>query len=203
MGESKWARVITYEEELDPSFPRQVALDPGGERLFNCIQCGTCSGVCPVTPYMDYTPRQIIAMTRAGFKKQVLGSLTIWLCASCYSCTVECPKEIRITDVMYALKQRSIQERAYPKRFPITVLAREFYKIIFRYGRDHESELLTRTLLKTAPLSMFKQVTLGLGLLRTGRMPLLPDKVKARHGAKGDLQKMLLGVRRREKAGTP
>ena len=118
-------RRIKYQEELDLDFADQVAAMPGAADLKRCIQCGTCSATCPVSLYMDLTPRRVVAMTRAGFKKEVLESNTIWLCASCYSCTVECPKGIKITDIMYALKRLAIQEGAYPKRFPTPVLARE------------------------------------------------------------------------------
>ena len=81
-------RNIKYESELDPTFGDRIARSAYGEKLFSCIQCGTCSGTCPVSHYMDYTPRQIIAMIREGFREEVLNSVTIWLCASCYSCTV-------------------------------------------------------------------------------------------------------------------
>ena len=83
-------RRIKYEHELDHNFGEEIASHAYGERLMSCIQCGTCSATCPVSHYMDYTPRKVIAMTREGFKEEVLNSLTIWLCASCYSCMVQC-----------------------------------------------------------------------------------------------------------------
>ena len=66
----KWRgwRKISYESELDHLFVDEIASIPGGDKLYACIQCGTCSGMCPLSPYMDYTPRQIIAMIRAGLK---------------------------------------------------------------------------------------------------------------------------------------
>ena len=51
-------------------------------------------------------PRQIIAMIRAGLRAEVLSSYTTWLCASCYACTVARPRQIRITDIMYAALAR-------------------------------------------------------------------------------------------------
>ena len=184
-------RKITYEEELNHDFAREVAEATGGDKLYACIQCGTCSGGCPVSPYMDYAPRRIVAMVRAGFEKKVLESSTIWLCASCYNCTVECPKQIKITDVMYALKQRAIKKGVYPSRFPIPVLAREFFDIVMRYGRNHESELLTRMFMKTNPLNALKQAFLGMRLFFTGRMGLLPHKIRARADGKGDLETIM------------
>jgi quinone-modifying oxidoreductase subunit QmoC len=163
---------IHYEADLDRSIGREIVSLPGGDALLSCIQCGTCSATCPVSTYMDYTPRKIIAMTRAGFKHDVLRCLTIWLCASCYSCTVECPRQIKITDLMYSLKQKAIKEKVYPPRFPIPVLAREFYKLIRQRGRSSESRLITRMYLKTNPLAMFGQIGLGLRLLWKGRLDI-------------------------------
>ncbi len=37
-----------------------------GNPLTTCIQCGTCSGTCPLSLYMDFTPRRIIALVRTG-----------------------------------------------------------------------------------------------------------------------------------------
>lgn len=170
-------RKIHYESELDPYFSSEIASIPDGKRLFGCIQCGTCSGMCPLSPYMDYTPRQIIAMIRAGLKGEVLSSYTTWLCASCYACTVECPKEIKITDIMYAAKRLAIREGMYPKRFPIPVLAGEFFGNVERSGRNSEGRLIIRLFLKTNPFSMFKQTRLGWRLLRTGRFSLKRESI--------------------------
>ena len=171
-------RTIKYESDRVKGFGREVMSVPGCEQLENCIQCGTCSGLCPLSIYMDSTPRQVMELTRSDFKNEVLRSTTIWLCASCYACTVECPKQIRITDIMYELKQRAIQEGVYPKRFPIPVLAQEFYKMSHREGRVTENFLATILFLKTNILAAIGQWKLGLNLLIRGRFPLKPERIK-------------------------
>ena len=171
-------RTIKYESDRVKGFGREVMSVPGCEQLESCIQCGTCSGLCPLSIYMDSTPRQVMELTRSDFKNEVLRSTTIWLCASCYVCTVECPKQIRITDIMYELKQRAIQEGVYPKRFPIPVLAQEFYKMSHRQGRVTENYLATILFLKTNILAAIGQWKLGLNLLIRGRFPLKPERIK-------------------------
>jgi quinone-modifying oxidoreductase, subunit QmoC len=171
-------RTIKYESDRVKGFGREVMSVPGCEQLESCIQCGTCSGLCPLSIYMDSTPRQVMELTRSDFKNEVLRSTTIWLCASCYACTVECPKQIRITDIMYELKQRAIQEGVYPKHFPIPVLAQEFYKMSHRQGRVTENYLATILFLKTNILAAIGQWKLGLNLLIRGRFPLWPEKIK-------------------------
>jgi heterodisulfide reductase subunit C len=178
---------ITCASGIDPGFSDQIASIPGGHQIFACIQCGTCSGMCPLSPYMDYMPRQIIAMIRAGQRGEVLSSYTTWLCASCYGCTVSCPKQIRVTDIMYAAKRLAIREGVHPKRFPTPVLAQEFFREIETNGRSTESHLLLRMLLRTRPLEIFNQMGLGFRLFLTGRMAVRPQPVKR----KSELHRML------------
>ncbi len=80
------------------SFVDEIYALPGGEGVRLCIQCGTCSGSCPNASKMDHTPRELIAMARAGMRKEVLSSNSMWLCLSCYLCTVRCPRGIESTD---------------------------------------------------------------------------------------------------------
>jgi heterodisulfide reductase subunit C len=137
---------------------------------------------------MDYTPRQIVAMIRAGLKNDVLTSYTTWLCASCYACTVECPKDIPITDIMYATKRIAIRQRVYPKRFPTPVLANEFFGGVETTGRSSEGRLLINLFLKTNPLQLLKQAGLGMRLLLQGRMSLRQESVKRRKELQGMLK---------------
>lgn len=153
---------------------------PGCEQLEGCIQCGTCSGVCPLSIYMDYTPRRVMALTRADFKNEVLRCHTIWLCASCYACAVQCPQGIRVTDIMYELKQRAIEEHVYPRHFPIPVLAHEFNAMVRRHGRISELKLVLRLFLKTSVLAALANWRLGLDLLRTGRFSLATERIERR-----------------------
>lgn len=191
-------RTIKYDADRVKGFGQEVMNVPGCEQLKNCIQCGTCSGVCPLSIYMDYTPRQVMNLTRADFKNEVLRSHTIWLCASCYACTVECPREIRITDIMYELKQRAIHEGIFPKRFPIPVLAREFTDMVKKNGRITEMLLVMKLFLKTNPFAAMSNWRMGIDLLKTGRMSLATEKIKHR----GDLSRMLDAVDEKKGART-
>lgn len=171
-------RVVKFEAERDAEFAHWITQTVGGERIRHCLQCGLCSGSCPLSLYMDYTPRRLMHLSREGFKEEVLSSYTIWLCTCCYACMVQCPKEINITHMMYALKTRAIQEHFYPKRFAIPVLAREFSRMIRSSGRITESRLVIRVFLKTAIWRIIGFGKLGLQLLLTGRMRMGREKVQ-------------------------
>ncbi len=176
----KLQRSVKFESDRTPGFGREVMSVPGCEALESCIQCGTCSGVCPLSVYMDITPRQVIKLTRDDFKSDVLKSTTIWLCASCYACTCECPREIRITDIMYELKQRALKEGVYPKRFPIPVLAQAFSNMASSWGRVSEMWVVVIMILRTNWFSGFKMWRTGINLMRTGRFSLAAEKIKRR-----------------------
>ena len=167
-----------YAEDVNPAFPAEIMARPGGEALRDCIQCGTCSGACPMSVYMDLTPRRVIALTRAGLERDVLESATPWLCASCYECQVRCPRAIKVTDIMYALKRRAIEQRRYPRRFPVPVLARAFYDMVASRGRNSETWVVVELMLRTNPLGLLKMAPLGLKLLATGRMSLARERIE-------------------------
>jgi heterodisulfide reductase subunit C len=94
----------------DFRFVDEVIKLRGEEKILDCIQCGTCSGTCPVRFAMDYSPMQIIRMAQLGMKETLFNANTIWICATCYSCTDRCPRGIDIGDTMRVLRNLSIQE---------------------------------------------------------------------------------------------
>jgi quinone-modifying oxidoreductase subunit QmoC len=169
---------VKYEAELDRDFVRWLTSTPLGEKVRQCIQCGACSGSCPMSIYMDYTPRKLIALAREGFKDEVLRSYTIWLCASCYACTVECPVQISITDLMYMLRERAIAEGLYPRRFPTPVYAQEFTEMVAGRGRSTESLLVVKANMRLSPLDLVKMIPLGWRLWRKGRIGMTAECVK-------------------------
>jgi len=75
-----------------------------GEQVALCDQCGTCSGGCPFIEEMDINPSQIMRMVMLG-QKSVMDSKTMWICASCFTCTVRCPRELDVSKVAEALRQ--------------------------------------------------------------------------------------------------
>jgi quinone-modifying oxidoreductase, subunit QmoC len=173
-------RDIVLEASTRRDFVDELHAVPGGERVRDCIQCGTCSGSCPVSYYMDNPPRKLLAMLRAGLREQVLSSSSIWLCTSCYMCTLRCPRQIAVTDIMYGLKRIAIAE-GKTAGAKTAALASSFAQVVNERGRNFEPELLVRYYLTADPMAMFTQAGLGLQLLRRGRMPLTGEKIRGLH----------------------
>ena len=80
-----------------------------GEVITQCDQCGICSGSCPMISEMDITPSQMMRMVQLG-QKEVLESKAMWLCASCFSCTVRCPRGLDLSKVAEALRQVTLRQ---------------------------------------------------------------------------------------------
>lgn len=173
-------------KELHARFYQDVMSMPGGEKIRICQQCGTCTGSCPTSYLMDYGPREVIAAFRAGMIDRVVKSNTIWLCTSCYYCTVRCPAGIKITDLMYELKRLAIKYDLLPKDSKNPALTKYFVNSVHKHGRNHEVELMAKFML-TKDLGMaFKFAGLGMKLFAAGRMPPLAKNIKGR----GELTKM-------------
>jgi quinone-modifying oxidoreductase subunit QmoC len=177
VAESSSVAAASLKTPIPGSFLQEV-LDatPGESRLDMCIQCGTCGGSCPSAADMDHTPRQIFAMIRADMRDAVLRSNTPWYCVSCYYCTVRCPQEVHIPDVMYTLKSMAIREKLYDDA-TAPDFSQTFVGYIESYGRSFEFGLATRHNLRHRPLQLPSMVPIGLGMLTRGRMDLTPHRI--------------------------
>lgn len=154
-----------------------IAATPGGERIVHCLQCGSCGGSCPNGADMQYTPRSLFAMINANRKEEVLSANTMWCCVSCYFCTVRCPQNIPITEVMYALKRMAIAEGT-AKESDAPTLAKTFTDLVERYGRAYEVGIALLYLGLHKPFSALRAGPMGLSMFVRGRMGIFPQKIR-------------------------
>lgn len=182
---------IIKSEAATRSFVEEVAAMPGGEAIRLCIQCGTCSGACPNAERMDYPPRKIIAMVRAEMRHEVLSSNSMWFCASCYLCTVRCPRGIKPTELMHILECLAIEHGLATNRTRTPEMYKSFVESIRSNGRVHELGMMLRYYLRTRtnPFSLLGMMPIALGLFSRGRMPLTARKIKGRAELKAILEK--------------
>ncbi len=162
------------------SFVDEVAATLGGEHIFSCIQCGVCTGSCPVAGEMEYTPRKIIAMVRAGMRDEVLSSSAMWYCLSCYLCSCRCPRQVKPTELAHALESLATQQGYRVKGTRTPAMYQSFVSSIKGNGRVHEFSMMLRYYLTTNPLAALKMLPVGLKLLLHKRMPLMPKKVEGK-----------------------
>jgi heterodisulfide reductase subunit C len=81
-----------------------------GESVKLCMQCATCTGMCPMTEEMDRSPRQVMHFAQFGLLARLADINTYWKCASCHACSVKCPRGIDIAKVMEALRQQVLRK---------------------------------------------------------------------------------------------
>jgi heterodisulfide reductase subunit C len=85
------------------------------EGLKACINCGTCTAICPAAEFYNYDPREItntIQLRDDEKIEELLKSDTIWYCGECMSCKTRCPRENTPGQIIMALRALS-QELGY------------------------------------------------------------------------------------------
>jgi Fe-S oxidoreductase len=88
---------VSKKSSFSDSFFESLYELEDGERFKKCLQCATCSGVCPFGYLMDFPPGRMISYLRADIFDKVLNTDTVWMCVSCYACTEVCPSKIPVT----------------------------------------------------------------------------------------------------------
>jgi heterodisulfide reductase subunit C len=107
---------------FDPRFRDEIAAEPGGEHIRRCYSCSTCTAGCPVASVTDkYNPRRIVHMALLGMREQVLTSDFVWLCSVCYTCYERCPQDVRIPELMNAIRNIAVREGHIPRTFTMQV----------------------------------------------------------------------------------
>ena len=152
---------------------RETLEKVSGVELSHCYQCGKCSAGCPIAPEMEYLPNQIIRMAQLGMESQVLNSNTMWLCASCITCTARCPREIDIAEIMDALRRIAYRKGIVSAREAnLPLFNRIFLRNIEKFGRLYELWLIgTYNLLSG---EFFKDLTLAPAMFLKGKISLFP-----------------------------
>jgi Fe-S oxidoreductase len=75
-----------------------------GEIFMSCLQCGTCTSLCPWNRVMAYSPRRILRQLALETGTEASVDQAVWSCVTCNSCTVNCPRGIEIIGVIRAVR---------------------------------------------------------------------------------------------------
>jgi heterodisulfide reductase subunit C len=171
---------ITGPVQPDAGFPAEVEQALGGP-VSACFHCRKCSSGCPVTFAMDFLPHQVVRLVQMGAKEQVLGCSTIWLCASCQTCTTRCPNEVDIAGLMDVLRERAKRDGAAIAEKEIAAFHAVFLGSVEKRGRVYEAGMLAEYRLKTRESGpLLKDADLGWEMLKRGKLRLLPERVRRR-----------------------
>jgi heterodisulfide reductase subunit C len=140
-----------------------------------CFHCEKCTSGCPVSYAMDLPPNILIRHIQLGQREKVLTSETIWICASCITCSTRCPNDIDLAHVMDTLRRMSVKSGtvSIPR---VKAFHEAFMKAIRTHGRVHEIELIARYKIKT--MSFLEDMDLGREMFTRGRIRLIPERIR-------------------------
>ena len=88
-----------------------------GETFKTCMQCGTCTGSCPVGEISKYSPRMIVRNIGLGRTSNVSVDEASWTCATCNSCVEHCPRGIGILDLIKSVRRQVVDAGLLPGYF--------------------------------------------------------------------------------------
>ena len=129
---------------------------------------------------MDYTPNQVIRMVQLGMKDELLKSNTIWICASCSTCSTRCPCNVEVAHVMESLRIMAGRSGTAPagKAKYVEIMYNALLSTVEKYGRTYEVGLVLQNNLRSGKL--FNGADMGMPMLQKGKLKPSPSKVKAR-----------------------
>jgi heterodisulfide reductase subunit C len=185
--------MIESPESSENRFLKEV-LDESGVDIRACYQCQKCSAGCPVVSAMDMLPNQVIRQIQYGRREQVLTSGSIWICASCHTCSVRCPNDIDFAHVMDSLRHIALRSGISAGEKEIPVFHKAFLDSIRSTGRIHELSLIMRFKLKTG--GFLKDAGLGWEMFRRGKIKLLPQGLAGGKGVREIFNAYEKGARR-------
>lgn len=147
-----------------------------GQSITACYQCGKCTAGCPSAYAMDITPRQVMRAIQLGLKDEVLDSSAIWLCLSCETCSLRCPREIDIARVMEAMRHLSLSEGRRPAQKDVVTLYESFLQQVRLFGRVYELGFgVAYNMRSRHPFSNVARLP---GLFARRKLKLAPDRTK-------------------------
>jgi len=183
-------------EKYRNSFLREVEANvEEGDWVKMCMQCGVCSGSCPLGNAWDHPPQELFMMIRAGQREEVLASESMWMCTSCYNCIVRCPRGLPITHIMHGLANYANRLGLAPKMNPTRRFAKIFWDNISVTGRVNEARLSMRLYFMNGFVQGIKNAfamrNIGLGMLLARRLNPFGLFMSGGIKQKSQLQQML------------
>jgi len=94
--------------------------------LLACIQCGRCTGGCPVSPGSPLNTRLLIYQTLLGRGSPFDAEL--WDCTTCSTCKSRCPKGIAPVDLIVGLRGELVE------RGKVQPTIRDALEGVFKHG---------------------------------------------------------------------
>jgi Fe-S oxidoreductase len=96
--------------------------------LFGCIQCGKCTGGCPVAFKTALNIRSLIYHMLVDSDMDVRSHEELWDCTACFTCVERCPKDVQPAELVIALRGELVESGRIPETVGAALMG------IFRQG---------------------------------------------------------------------
>ena len=96
--------------------------------LFGCIQCGKCTGGCPVARKTVLNIRSLIYHMLVEPEMDVKAHQELWDCTCCFNCVERCPKDVRPAELIISLRGQLVESGRIPETIGAALMG------VFRQG---------------------------------------------------------------------
>lgn len=97
--------------------------------LFGCIQCGKCTGGCPISLKSPLNIRRIVRQATVQQSLEKISELKeLWDCTTCSVCTLRCPRGLKPHELLIAIRGALVEEGNIP------VTTRDALEGVFKHG---------------------------------------------------------------------
>jgi heterodisulfide reductase subunit C/nitrate reductase gamma subunit len=119
-----------FEQVMDKTTPISLSKRDGGDianrlpgvaTFSYCFGCQNCTTVCPVVMHFEnpqealgLLPHQIMNCLGLGLTEMAAGPRMLWDCVTCFQCQEHCPQNVKVTDVLYQLKNLAVKNACRP-----------------------------------------------------------------------------------------
>ena len=125
---------------------------------------------------LDYPPRQVIRLLQLDMLEKALSAESIWICASCETCSARCPRGVDIASLMDAMRREALKQGKVDKK--VAAFNKAFLTGVKYFGRTYEAGLLLQYNLTTG--QFLKDLGLGLPMMKRGKVGVFPETIKGR-----------------------
>jgi heterodisulfide reductase subunit C len=162
----------SYNKEFVDRVARESEQDP-----YLCYQCGNCTAGCPFTFSFDIPVHQVMRWLQAGQKEKILKSRSIWLCATCETCTTRCPCNVDVARIMDVLRHIARRE-GFVSEKKMKLFYDTFLASVKKHGRVFELGLLLSYNIRSA--SPLNDAELGPKILPKGKISFRPHAIQGK-----------------------
>jgi heterodisulfide reductase subunit C len=171
-----------------------------GQDLRTCLQCGKCSGSCPIATDSVGGPRRLIAKILSGMQTEALSDPTWWYCVSCGSCATRCPVEINMYAVSTVLCEMAEEVGIAASEPDIHRFEELFLSSVEKNGRVRELNTVMAFNMKS--LRPFADAAIGMRMAAKGM--LSPAAILRRNRPDARITSIFAKIRQQQqKAQTP